>query len=93
MTPEPTTPFQSQVLRKSSLGTPAVTFLSTEPARTQRIPSAAITVNQSGGTGSLVFQDCDGAEVGRISWLNGLIQTDGEQTIESGCDDTSSPGT
>ena len=42
-------------------------------------------------TGSLIFTDCEGAEVARIDWENGVITTEGEQTIEGGCAVASSP--
>jgi hypothetical protein len=41
-------------------------------------------------TGALIFKDCEGAEVARIDWVNGMITTEGEQEIEAGCDGTSS---
>jgi len=43
-----------------------------------------------GKTGSIVFQDCTAAEVATIEWTAGIITTEGTQTIEAGCDGTSS---
>lgn len=46
-----------------------------------------------GGNGAIIFQDCDGAELGRVSWKKGLVQQDGIQIIEiGGCDGSSSSG-
>ena len=42
-----------------------------------------------GGTGNLIFLDCEGVETGRISWENGSILTDGDVTIQAGCDEES----
>ena len=44
----------------------------------------------NGGTGSMTFLDCDGAEVGRLDWSNGLITTESNQSIEGGCQVVSS---
>lgn len=76
-------------LKPSTLGTAAVTYLTSEPSRSgvMTAPGGGLEKHEAaGGTGKLIFQDCDGAEVGRIEWKNGKILTDGEQTIECGCD-------
>ena len=44
-----------------------------------------------GVTRALIFTDCEGAEVARIDWINGMITTGGEQTVEGGCAVASSP--
>jgi hypothetical protein len=46
--------------------------------------------HSTGGTGSITFLDCDGAEVGRLDWSNGLITTESNQSIEGGCQVVSS---
>lgn len=47
-------------------------------------------ISSKGGTGSITFLDCDGAEVGRLDWSNGLITTESNQFIEGGCQVVSS---
>ena len=42
------------------------------------------------GTGEIIFRDCDGAEVARLEWNDGLISTSGSQEVESGCSVVSS---
>lgn len=51
-------------------------------------PSSSGTVGSSapGGTGRIIFKDCSGAEILTLEWVDGIIVTDGEYTIESGCE-------
>lgn len=85
--------YQTTSLKPSSLGSPMVLLASGEPARTRQYPSKGVTANSRGGTGSLTFEDQDGAQIGYVNWENGRMLTDGAQTIECGSDDSSSSGT
>jgi hypothetical protein len=42
------------------------------------------------GTGGISFVDCDGNEVASIFWVNGVIITNSDQTVEAGCQVVSS---
>jgi len=48
-------------------------------------PNGPAFTGSSRGNGALIFVDCDSAEVARIEWINGIITTTGEQTVEAGC--------
>lgn len=51
-------------------------------------PNGGKTINEKvGGTGSLTVNDCDGAQVAKITWERGQIQEDGHQVFEAGCQD------
>lgn len=81
-------------LRKTSVGTPAVLAQVPESGRAFTTPvQGGKTINQKqGGEGAMIVNDCDGAEIFRLEWKQGLITTEGESTIEAGCDgETSSP--
>lgn len=78
-------PFESRVIRPSSAGR-MPTWWPREVARVARPRSGGKTKNEAvGGDGALIFVDCDGAETGRVTWEKGLVQEDGEQTIQAGC--------
>lgn len=81
-------PYQPRTLRPSSLGTPAALFLSTEPPRAFTVPvQGGKTKNEAGGkSGALIIEDCDGAEVARLEWGKSGMKTEGEQTIQAGCE-------
>ena len=49
-----------------------------------------VRVLGNGRTGSRVWKDCDGNEVMRIDWSDGLITSTGDEEMEAGCDGTSS---
>ena len=84
---EPSVPNKKREHEPSTTRT--MTAKSVRPPETTRDPLPFPQVG-NGVNGSLVFQDCDGAETGRIEWVDGLIVTSGEQTIESGCGASSS---
>ena len=80
--------FETKTVRESSVGKP-------QPA-----PSLRPTLHQATGSktvnqalqkpGKIIFQDCDGAETGRLEWDRRRILTEGEQIIRTGCEDSSS---
>jgi len=49
-----------------------------------------ISIIKPEATGSIIFNDCEGAEVARLEWKNGMITTTGVQTVEGGCGSSSS---
>jgi hypothetical protein len=52
-----------------------------------------IRIMGNGKDGSAVFQDCDGAEVGRIEWEDGLVTSEGPLIFTLGnCTDTTGTG-
>lgn len=86
----PSDPFKSQVIRPSSAGV-IPSWWPREATRVARPKSGGSTKNERvGGTGALIFVDCDGAETGRVTWERGQPQENGEQTIQAGCSDSGS---
>ena len=53
-------------------------------------PEETIRVIGNGRVGSLVWKDCDGNEVMRLEWNDGLITSSGDYEMEAGCDGWSS---
>jgi hypothetical protein len=88
-------PFEPKILAESSVSSFPESIPQREGARTRPRNKDPIVREKSGGggggTGSLIFKDCDGAETGRLEWVNGVITTSGDQTIEGGCDSSSPP--
>lgn len=77
-------PFQTQTIRPTSAGQ-AVSWWPRQLVRDARPKSGGKTKNEAvGGDGARIFVDCDGAEITRITWERGLIQEDGEVTVEVG---------
>jgi hypothetical protein len=81
-------PYQPRSLRPSSLGTPAALFLSSEQPRVVNLPvNGGKTKNEAKGkSGALIIQDCDGAEVARVEWDAHGVKSEGEQTVQAGCE-------
>ncbi|MCW1885504.1 hypothetical protein OKA04_12260 [Luteolibacter flavescens] len=80
--------FETKTLRDSSVGRPRP---APAPRPTVQPQQGSKTVNQAiGKEGKIIFQDCDGAEVGRLEWDRRKILTEGEQVIRTGCDDDNS---
>jgi hypothetical protein len=88
-------PYQPRSLKPSSLGTPAALFLSSESPRAFTVPAqGGKTKNERRGkSGALIVQDCDGAEVARAEWDAHGMKTEGEQTIQAGCEGGTSSST
>lgn len=86
--------FQPTDLNKSAIGSAEVTLPHREPpashSETRKgFPDASIG-SSGGASGKITFKDCDGQETGTLEWVNGKIITSGDQTIQGGCDDSSS---
>ena len=81
--------YEPKVLRATSIGTPVATIVNPVPQRSEVVTApggGSEKHDAAGGTGKLIFQDCDGNEIARLEWKNGKILTDGEKTIQCGCD-------
>jgi len=77
-------PFPTTVIRPTSAGQMPV-YARREPAPSRRPSSGGKSKNEAvGGNGVLIFKDCDGAELERITWLRGLIQESGTLIVEVG---------
>jgi hypothetical protein len=50
-----------------------------------------VRVIGNGKKGSRVWRDCDGNEVMRIEWDDGLITSTGDAEMEAGCEETDAP--
>jgi len=84
---------EPSVPNKKRIHEPSVTRVATsQSVRPPPVGNDPLPFPQIGNgvRGSLVFQDCDGAETGRVEWSDGLITTSGEQIIQCGCSGTSS---
>ena len=64
--------------------------LLTTESSSQRICDDVVRVLGNGKKGSRVWMDCDGNEVMRIEWNDGLITSSGDEYMEAGCDGVSS---
>lgn len=87
---QPIPTYQQRSLVQSSLKT---TSPFTPQERPRFMPDTAQRCDvreAGGGTADVVFNDCDGNEVARLKFKNGMYQGSEEVTIETGCDDSSS---
>jgi hypothetical protein len=82
--------FEPKTLRPSALRKVGEAAANRDPLPTKILPvTGGKTKNEARGTGkgTLVFQDCDGAEILRLTNLEGF---DDEKTIATGCEGSSS---
>jgi hypothetical protein len=80
--------FEPKSLRPTSIGKVSEAAQTQDPPRARHgAVTGGKTKNEARGTGTLIFQDCDGAEILRTTGMSGF---EGERVIRTGCEDSSS---
>ncbi len=86
---QPIPTYQQRVIAASSVGSMPIRP-SARPTFTPDTSRINDVREANGGDGSRTFKDCDGNEVSKIEWKNGIITSTGDEEIQGGCDDSSS---
>lgn len=91
---QPIPTYQPQIVAPTSVGTQIALMPRIQAERpTFTSDDRQCDVREAnGGDGSFTFKDCNGAQVGKLEWRRGIIQDEGDQEMESGCNGGSSGG-